>query len=231
MNDVTVYWACLNNEWLRAKEPINMYKSFSRNDSSIKTSLNMCPGFKDYMNNYFGLQSIYDYQFIIKDGKLFSQDYNEKFFNEAVSIRSLENKVFSFHQSFIFFTEEKSLEMSCGIQPFLEDGNINERCIVVPGMLDIGKWFRAIDFAFILKNNFNEFKIKEGEIFQYIKFNTNKKIKFKQFGMSAKLDFYTESIASAKDNRRPKIRQMSEYYKIFNSKKSILEEIKNNLVE
>lgn len=231
MKEIVVYWACLNKEWMRAKPPVDIYKNTIKKKSSIDIALNMCPGFKDYCSNNFGIQSIFDYEFGFNGTEFYSKDYSKEFFEKNVSIRSAEDKIFSFNQYYIFFTEEKSLKFSCGIYPFLEDNNITKRCSIIPGTADIGKWFRTIDFAFVLKDEFNEFKIKEDEIFQYIKFHTDDKIKFKQFKMNDKLSSYNDDITHAKSNRRVKMRDISEYYDMFNMKKNIIKQIKENLVE
>jgi hypothetical protein len=231
MKEITVYWTAFNKEWLRSNKPVEIYKPYIKKQSSMNIGLNMCPAFKDYMNNTFGLKSIFDYEFSVNEDNIILKDYNQDFFNNNVSIRSMQDKVFSFNQNYIFFTEEKSLELSCGIQPFLENNSINERCIVIPGTVDIGKWFRVIDFAFILKNNFNDFKIKEGEIFQYIKLNTDSKINFKEFHMNDKLYHYKDLVINSKSNRRIKIRSLDEYYNMFKIKNNVLKEIKENLVE
>ena len=120
--------------------------------------------------------------------------------------------------------------MSANIPPFLEDNEINKRCLCVPGTFDIGKWFRTTEFAFYFKENENEFKIKEGDKFMYIKFHTDKKINFKQFRSSEKIEQYSKDILNAKKYRIPKLRDLNEYYSMMKNKKNILEEIKNNLI-
>jgi hypothetical protein len=160
---ITIYWACDEEEWMRAKEPIPIYKNFIKNIKDKKTNIESCPSIKEYMKNIFSIQSIYSYSFEIfndRDGA-FSPIYDEKFFDRHVLVRSQTEKLFSFTQKFIFFTEEKSLSMSTGMFPFLENNNITKRCIPVPGTMDIGKWFRVTDFGFYLKDDFNKFEIKE----------------------------------------------------------------------
>ena len=121
--------------------------------------------------------------------------------------------------------------MSAGIFPFLEDNNITKTCITIPGTLDIGKWFRSTDFAFYLKNNINEFEIEEKEIYQYIKFNTENKIIFKQFFVSEKIKTYLFDIINSKEYRNLKNRSLEEYYLMLRHKKNIIKEIKNNLLD
>jgi hypothetical protein len=157
--------------------------------------------------------------------------YDQNFFDKHVIVRSEKEKLFSFTQHFIFFTEENSLKMSAGMLPFLEDNQITNRCIPIPGTFDIGKWFRLTEFAFYLKNNYNRFEIKEDDVFQYIKFDTEEKIIFKQFYVNEKIRKHVEEVIRAKNYRINKYRQLQNYYLMFNHKKEIMKEIKNNLIK
>jgi hypothetical protein len=229
---IVVYWACNEIEWLRAKEPKPIYKNFAKSINDKNTMIELCPSIKDYMKNIFAINSLYDYNFEISndENNVKSSLYDQKFFDRHVMIRSQIDRLFSFSQNFIFFTEEKSLKMSAGISPFLEDNNITKRCITIPGIIDIGKWFRVIDFAFYLKKDYDNFEIKEDEIFQYIKFDTKEKIIFKQFRVNEKISNYLLDIINAKSSRINKSRILDSYYSMFNHKKNIIKEIKNNLV-
>jgi hypothetical protein len=230
---IIVYWASTEDEWMRAKEPEPIYKNFLKNLEDKTTSIELCPSIKDYMKNTFSLKSIYEYYFeIINNGDGVSSNlYDQKFFNKHVRVRSEKEKLFSFHQDLIFFTEEKSLKMSAGIFPFLEDNEITNRCVPIPGIFDIGKWFRLTEFAFYLKDDYSRFDIKEEDVFQYIKFHTEEKIIFKQFYANEKIMKYSEDVVKAKNYRISKTRQLQSYYSMLNNKKTIIKEIKNNLVK
>lgn len=226
---ITVYWACFDKEWLRAKEPENIIKKVLKEDKYKEVGLNMCPGFRNYFNNTYSIQSLYDYEFYIKDGDVFSDLYDQTFFNDHVVTRSIENKCFSFTNKWIFFTENDSLEMSIS-GPTLEDSNIAKDSIYIPGTFDIGKWFRSIDIAFFLRENINKIKIKEDDSLGYIKFNTNQKIILKQFMMNETILNYLESTLNSKFNRNTRLRSFDEYYSIFKNKKRIIKEIKKTLI-
>ena len=120
--------------------------------------------------------------------------------------------------------------MSLGIPPFLMDNFISNNTICIPGKFDIGKWFRSIDIAFYLKDGHNNFKIKENEPLNYIKFDTDKKIIFKQFMMDTNVEKYLIPVLKSKSNRKSKPRSLYEYYNMFKNKKKIIKEIKNNLI-
>ena len=230
---ITIYWSFNDQSWLRAKTPEPIYKKFVQDPKNKKHSLVLCPATKKYMQNIFSLKSIFSYDFKIDQnaGQVTTSFYDQGFFENHVTVRSQEDKLFSFMQRFCFYTEEKSLLISAGISPFLEDNDITKRCIVIPGTFDIGKWFRQLDFAFYLKNDYDEFKIKEDDIYQYIKFHTDEKIIFKQFRVTPKLQELIYDIDWAKDFRLPKLRSLEEYYSMMKHKKMITKEIKNNLVE
>ena len=142
-------------------------------------------------------------------------------------IRDAEKKVFSFKQCYIFFTEEKSLEVTFYEYPALEDNNITKRCMIPAGRFDIAKWFRNSEFAFILKDGYNEFKIEKDEVYSYIRFHTNEKINFKQFKMNETLYGYTKACFSLQGSR---LGALANYYNAFKGKKHIIREIKANLV-
>ena len=230
---ITVYWACTEKEWMRAIEPESIYRDFTKNIKDKTTHMENCPSIRDYMKNTFSIKSLYSYNFQISDDKqrAFSNLYDQKFFDEHVIVRSTIHKLFSFSQSFCFFTEKESLNMSAGIFPYLEDNDITKKCIPIPGTFDIGRWFRATDFAFYLKNDYNNFQIKEKDIFQYIKFDTEEKIIFKQFKINEKIENYLRDTSNAKENRDIKLRLLKNYYLMMKNKKNIINEIKNNLVD
>ena len=229
---IIVYWSCIEEEWLRAKEPQPIYSEFIKNEKDQTTGIKLCPAVKDYTKNTFSLKSIYDYKFETSENKdaVFSNLYDQNFFDQHVFVRSNLDKFFTFSQEFIFFTEEKSLQMSAGIFPYLEDNNITERCIVIPGQIDIGKWFRPIEFAFYLKSKYKEFKINEKEVYQYIKFNTEDKIIFKQFKANEKIKEYIKDVTNSKNFIKKQHRLITNYYDMLNHKKYIIKEIKNNLI-
>ena len=228
---ITVYWTCNEKPWLRAKEPEPIYKEFIKDPKNKKNGLVWCPAVKDYMQNIFGIKSIYNYNFKINpDGSVTSPLYDDWFFRNNVTVRSSEDKLFSFLQRFSFFTEEKSLLMSAGISPFLENNNVTRRCTIIPGTIDIGKWFRQVEYAFYLKPEYDEFLIEENEIFQYIKFHTKEKIIFKQYEISENIQNFFYAIENSKEFRRVKNRSLEEYYLMVKNKKRILKEIKNNLL-
>ncbi len=226
---INVYWACVEDEWLRSKGPVSIYKKVFSQNVIKNTETKFCPAVKDYFHNVYGLNSLYSYNLRCNftDNTVTADMHGENFFKNHVMIRSMPDKLFSFIQRYSFFTENKSLLMSLE-HPFFEQNEVTKRSIVIPGTYDIGKWFRVIDFAFHIKDDYDEFKINEDDIFYYIRFHTTEKINFVQYKFTEKLRNYHKDSELSKDNCPMK--KLNFFYDIFKNKKRILTEIKENVI-
>ena len=231
---ITVYWACLEDEWIKAVEPEKISQRFyskgiKDNNPISPAAINYCPVFNESLTNTYAIKSIYDYSFKIENNQCFSTLYDQNFFNNHVNIRSFEKKFFSFEVKYIFFTEEDSLEISAYEHPVFEDNEITKRCMIIPGGFNIGKYFRNLEFAFILKKDFNEFIVNDQDVLYYLKFHTKEKIKFKQFKINENLRQMIKDVRMANFGNEKKS-SIDIFYNKFKGKKYILSEIKQNLV-
>jgi len=224
---INVYWACLEDEWLRFASPEPL-SNVVKNSPTFYKPVNFCPAFKDSLKNVFALRSIYNYEFEIVESKVTSSYYDQPFFDRHVYIRSAQEKCFSFNQYTIFFTDSSSLEMVV-LPPYLEDNNISERCKVFSGKYDIGKWCRNLEFSFQLKSQYNSFKINEGEIYSYVQFNTKEKINLVQFMPNQNITPFLSACIHAKENKTT-FKKLQYYYNNFKFKKLLLQEIRKNII-
>lgn len=224
---INVYWACLEDEWLRFDSPEPLSNAIKNNPTFFKP-VQFCPAFNDSLKNVFALRSMYDYEFEIVDSKVTSSCYDQPFFDRHVFIRSIEEKCFSFLQYTIFFTDSPSLEMEL-LPPYLEDNNIAERCNVFSGKYDIGKWYRNLEFSFQLKSKHTSFKVNEGEIYSYVKFNTKEKINFIQFMPNQNIRPFLSACIQSKENKTT-FKKLQYYYDKLKFKKLLLQEIRKNVI-
>lgn len=228
---ITIYWACLENEWMLAEPPESVsskfYKKYNFDNNEPASLINYCPSFNENLKNLYTLKSIYDYNFKINHNQIETDKHDQPFFNEHVLIRSFKNRFFSFNNRYIFFTEEPSLNVTFYEYPFLEDNNITERCMIPAGKFDIGRWFRNTEFSFFLKKDFNEFKITAGEVYSYIRIHSNSSVKFVQFRYTQKISEYNKDGFNLTKNP---LKKLENYYKSFKNKKLIIKEIKENLL-
>lgn len=224
---IIVYWACLENEWMRALPPSSVLSRFIK--SIEEPSVKVCPAIKKSLNNIYGIHSLYDYSFLINKNSVTSDIYDQDFFNLHVTVRSLEEKIFSFSNKFIFFTKEDSLLMTGNLPPYLENNNISQRCIAIPGKFDIGKWFRPVEFGFILKPEYDSFFIEAQEICQYVEFHTESKISLVQFYPSKEIVELWKYADSSRDYKKA-VSKLSYFYKSFKLKDKIIKEIEKNIL-
>lgn len=218
---------------MKAEEPSSIMKKIKEYEKINKTDFLFCPAVRDANKNTFCLKFPYTYNIkkSSEQNSFYTDHRDQKFFNDHVLIRNLEKNFISILNNFIFFTEEKELKITSQIQPYLENNEINEKTINIPASYDIGKWFRPLEWAFFLKDGCDEINFKEGDIYQYIKFDTDEKIIFKKFIPSETIHFMAKSCIEANNSFPEKKRSLSQYYNLFNIKKKILKEIKENLCD
>jgi hypothetical protein len=228
---INVYWACLEDNWMLADPPESVsdifYKKYNFNKNEPTSLINYCPAFNDNLQNLFALKSIYDYNFKIENNNVISDLYDQKFFNDHVTVRSIGNKFFSFKNKYIFFTDQPSLHVTFYEYPYLEDNTVTQRCTIPSGIYDIGKWFRNTEFSFFLKEEFNEFLIRKNEIYSYMRIHSTEPINFIQFRYNEKLNGYNNDGFNLTKNPLFKLKN---YYNAFKNKKLILTEIYKNLI-
>ena len=114
---------------------------------------------------------------------------------------------------------------------YLEDNSVINSTIMIPGKIDIGKYFRSITFAFHMKQNCNELIFSRKEISFYVRFHTKEKLQFKQFLWTPEIDHINYLILASK-NFKYDLHILKYYYDLFyrlNFKKKILKSIKENL--
>jgi hypothetical protein len=226
----TVYWACLNPEWMRVGPPTSVLYSFMKGKSAEIGYLR-CPSTKKYLQNLYSLNSLYEYNFEITDTDVLSDCHNQEFFNKNFDLRSLKDRLFGISYIYVFFTEEETLDMEL-TPAFLEDSDFCNKTTIVPGVIDIGKYFRTTDCAFHVKTYSNSVYIQEGAPYAYINFRTEDRVELKQFIINDSIIKYLKDVSSMKDYRNKKYRILDWYYNNFKRagiKNRIITEIKKCL--
>lgn len=187
-----------------------------------------CPSFQEYIKNTFVIRSKYDYELILdkKNSSLISPIYDQNFFNQNILVRNLESGLFTLNADRPIFFSERDLEIEL-IPPIFH--NTVGRNVVVPGKFNIGKHFRALECALHCFDS-GKIKIKEGDPIFYVKFLTKEKIKFKKFFWKKEKFLLFSEWFVKKRNSTKRILPLEWYYERSLSK-SILKEIKNNLID
>jgi hypothetical protein len=224
---INVYWTCTEKNWLMAEEPVNIYQEYvAAKDKS--DGAEHCPAIRDHLKTTYGIKSMYDYEVRSTElGEFYSPDGNDEFFREKILVRSAKDGLISFKQNFLFFTDAPSLIMTGQIFPYLEHNSVTDTCRPIPGQFDIGKWFRPLEFSAYISGN--SFRIKRGEIYQYVRFDTDDKIRMQKFIPTDKIHFFLQSCVGSVDPKNRWKKPLDFFYKNFTVKEQILAEIRQNL--
>ena len=224
-------------EGIRAEEPIPILKKFLIEYAGINDKTKQmarCPSILDELQNVYGVKPYYDYKLNIdSDDEIISKDHSQRFFDSHIDIKS--KKLMAFRSNLIFFAPyEKSLVMS-QVAPFLEDNDIANKTLTIPGQFDIGKLFRPLQFAFILKKKVSSIQFLREQIFYYVRFHTTRPIAFRQFFWDKEINEYYRPMMAVKKHKYSGDSAntlLSYYYKLFNKfqfKKKIIKIIEKNL--
>jgi len=238
-----VYWSAfpsLNEHTspvstFKYNQPEKLSKSLNHftfvNDS--KNDFRRCPAFKDVVSNTFVLRFAYDYNLIFdyKNKYIRSDMFDQEFYNANFTTRSMENGLYSLHSPFIFKTSEP-LEVEV-MSAYIHDNDFTKKSMIIPGKFDIGKWFRSLDCAFLLREGIENLNIKKDDIYCYIKFKTEENITFKRFYVSNTLMNITKDLNKVKDYNKLS-NPLSYYYNVYKRSKVnnlIMKEIYNNIMD
>ena len=236
---ITVYWSCSPYNApsvLRAEEPVKMQKHFFEKYPDDQTEeYKRCPAIRDFMINLYGLKNHYDYRidFNLNEGRIDSRDYTQDFLERMLWVRNMKSALFSWATGYVFFTDAKSLELEV-CPAFLESNDFVNKTNVIPGVFDIGKWYRPLDCPFHLKEKNCSLQFSMGDVFLNLRFRTKEKIEFKYFSKSKEMNDFTQDLLQTKDYKYPSktTSVLSYYYDLFarkNCKKKILEYINKGL--
>ena len=226
-------------EGIRAEEPIPILKKFLIEYAGINDKTKQmarCPSILDELQNVYGGKPYYDYKLNIdSDDEIITKDHSQRFFDSHIDIKS--KKLMAFRSNLIFFAPyEKSLVMS-QVAPSLEDNDIANKTLTIPGQFDIGKYFRCLEFAFIFKKETSSIQFLREQVYFYIRFHTTRPIIFRQFYWDKEINKYDRPMMAAKKHKYSKDpinTVLPYYYKLFDKfqfKKKIIKIIEKNLTK
>jgi hypothetical protein len=244
-NTTKVYWAPADfnlntapkDNSLLYYEPLSLLNILKNNKSnlseeqSIRNTFFSCPVFSKLSKNIFVLENPLKTDLTIKNNSI-------KYSGETgipstiVHPPSLNNQIlFIYNMKWVFFTEDDSLNMKL-TSPYFSNSNHMRYGSIVPGQLDIGKWFRNITLEYNLWEGVDNFFIDKGEHLAYIEFDTNKKVELVRFKLNTELKTYLESTSSS-SNWEPmvSIQERYERFKRTRMKDLVMKEIKANLLD
>lgn len=235
-NVLTVYWACERSNWgaspvLVAPPTTPALKEMSGSKFSQHSleQIKRCPSFRKYYHNCFCVKSPVGAT-IKANGDIISHGVD----NDDELVRAF----FSGSEDTVVFTDPRLLffsEEPCDvttIQASLSTGDVACKTQVISGVMDISQWYRIIHPAFVRPTN-EDVTIRPDDTLMYLKFNTDKKIKFVEYTPTEELAYISRIMHSVKNHNSFMYKSIQNYYDAFKRRsmaKKILKEIKANIV-
>jgi hypothetical protein len=202
----------------------------SKIESENNQNFIYCPAFGNFAKNTFLLKNPITSKFDITDTyELKSKSKN--FISSYTREPTLEGcTLFKYGLTWIFFTED-DIEMTM-TSPYFEKVSHLQYGNLVPGKVNISKWFRNINLEYNLHKGVNEFCVEKDETLAYLNFNTDKQVKLVRFEMTEKLYKIMHSVGTSSD-WESWIPLVSRYKRFMETQtnKIVLNEIKRNLVD
>jgi hypothetical protein len=244
-NTIKVYWAPADfnlntvpkDNNMLYYDPLNLLNILKNNKSnllkndSVRNTFFSCPVFSKLSKNIFVLENPLKTDIEINNSTI---KYNGETGIPSVVTHppSLNNQIlFVYNMKWVFFTDDESLNMKL-TSPYFSNSNHMRYGSIVPGQLDIGKWFRNVTLEYNLWEGVNKFSIDKGEHLAYIEFETDKKVELIRFKLNTELKTYLESTSSS-SNWEPKvsIQERYERFKRTRMKDLVMKEIKTNVLD
>jgi hypothetical protein len=197
-----------------------------------------CPAFNRHLKNLFVIKSPLDAKITldIEKKEIYVSESRVEWYQHYLDANQLENdNTIQFKTQLLFFSE-KSVEMMI-MHPFMHHNVFTDRGSVLMGSFDISKWFRPLNAAYFIKDDFIKenngklvFDIKQDDVLAYVKFHTDENINFIYSMCTPKI----EDIAQMCDNHkytRNKTFSLQESYhrfKQFNLGRQLIKEFKRS---
>ena len=181
-----------------------------------------CPASQDELKNTFVIKSSSDLEIQINNQEIKGYGFE----TNPLYTRSVKNRWVDLNLENLFFSSD-SVKIS--IYPaYLSDNDITRSSRFLPGTFNISKWIRPINPSYILHSN--NIKIKRGDALYYIKFHTDKTIKFKNFKPTIELQTLIQRCLTIKFYyKKLKLKFLYDLFLEKNYNKRVLKEIKSNL--
>jgi hypothetical protein len=213
-------------EHARKESMDNMNDDLGFNDNFLN-----CPSFNDLFKNTFLFRNLVEGYAKVENEQIVSGklDHDSIPFS-LIRKNTLKNRVLiKYEMSWILFSD-KPLNMSIS-SPYFHESHNTKFGSIVPGIFDIGSWFRPINLEYSLDKDVNEIYIPPNDPLVYLTFHTDEKIKLSRFQMNEKLMKYALSVMRTRPTGSfAPLKKSYAYFNKTHLRGNILKEIQANLL-
>lgn len=238
-----VYWSPVwddqsGTNWnLLYQEPDQLYKNLNQNRADQKendgSNIMGCPAVGNKFKQTYVFFNPTDSHILVENNMDISYLSPTSIGGIVQRKPSFKNNIMlRYYLSWLFFTEEDSLEISITSPYFHKPRHLNYGSIL-PGSFDIGKWFRPYNAEFNLWEGISEIAVEENEPLFYIEFMTKRPIILKRFVNTDaihRLAWAGAEVSTTMGIFKP-LQKRYEQFAASRNKEIILKEIKANLLD
>lgn len=193
-----------------------------------------CPGVKEQLKNVFSLTFPVDYDLNFTPDYVSSPMYTQEFYDNYILVRGVNDKTktISVFNQYLFIAEsDVEIEITgC----YIGKNDFIDKTYIVPGRFNISKWYRPLETTFIIDHNIQNVSMNMGDICSFIKIHTDEKVEFKKFLYTDKIETLMKNNGKIQVFKRRRMEKLAWYYELFKrskTRKYILNEVKNNLLD
>ena len=241
---LVVYWAPFSahdiadiGEWnMLYEDPVSLFSELfpKKTEESKNKSYLSCPSVSSRLKSTFvfknNLSTGIEYDFT--DGK----DEMYLHAEEQVAVRKERESSLTcgptlvYAMKYFFFAEEPT--QAFFNPPFYHKPGYMRYGSILPGVLDIGQYFRQFNCEIQMWENKGSFVMKEGDPIFYLEIPTDRKIILKRFVLTKKLYSYAMSTAESPSWYGKNLPLAKRYQRFMKTRTNelVLREIKNNLL-
>jgi hypothetical protein len=233
-----VYWAPVffddEKDWNLFYYDLESLYDYHRPDANKESGSNnyfYCPAFKNLARNTFVIKNPIHTHYVFEDGVAKVKSRNHVMIEKQHDPSVKNSLLIMYGMQFVFFSEEDIIAKLTS--PFFNDSPYLKNCSLVPGQLNIKKWFRNLNLEFQIWPGKNEMVFEKDEVIAYVNFECGEdEIVLKRFQMNKRLHELMATCSSAVSWES--FVPLYERYQRFMKTRTnvlVLNEIKKNLVE
>jgi hypothetical protein len=237
-NNMDVFWSvaeCASIPHINYEEPRPVLPEISKivpAYADVKNRITSCPAFRDVCRNTYSLHIPVEYELTFANNDVSTTLWDRQFFTDVVTVRDFKYPNWLHMQFKYVFIAESDLEME--VMPcFLTSNSFTDNADLIPGKMNISKWFRPTDCAFVVKPGDRTITFNQGDAYSFVRFHTDENIRLRRFFMTPELNHITVSNLSSRNYKRKPI-PLDYFYKLYQRSfmhSKILKEVKKNLME
>jgi hypothetical protein len=197
-------------------------------------SILYCPAFTENYKNTFVFSSVVDSRFSYNHRENLWEIPNKYQIHPATTMRTsyMENRKPLVLSMIWLFVSEEPLEMEI-ISPYLHQTESSKYGVIATGRFDIGRWYRPIHADYLLWSGLDNFAIKEGDPFFYVRFNTDKKVVLKRYINTPEI--YKQTVSNVETKflfgKTPPLAKLYNYFSKTRTRDIMLKKIKEAVIE